>query len=201
MTFPLKHHPPDIPCSPAVLVPRNVVSKSEGHLRRDTIRHLSDSSKDAGEIQILVDRLEKQKLPRVLSMKEKVDAGQVLDEYDIGFLEQAFRDANTVMPLIDGHPEMVDRPEWFAPFMRLGTDEGLAITDEEDDAEFWMNAVTPALAQMHGFRLERRQLPPSDLTGSSVIRTTPKVGRNAPCPCGSGKKYKKCCGAGGNTLH
>ncbi|MBL4940036.1 MAG: SEC-C domain-containing protein [Colwellia sp.] len=21
----------------------------------------------------------------------------------------------------------------------------------------------------------------------------PKVGRNAPCPCGSGKKYKKCC--------
>jgi hypothetical protein len=27
------------------------------------------------------------------------------------------------------------------------------------------------------------------------IRTTPKVGRNEPCPCGSGKKYKKCCGA------
>ena len=24
----------------------------------------------------------------------------------------------------------------------------------------------------------------------------PKVGRNAPCPCGSGKKYKKCCGQG-----
>jgi len=26
-------------------------------------------------------------------------------------------------------------------------------------------------------------------------RTAPKVGRNDPCPCGSGKKYKKCCGA------
>ena len=26
-------------------------------------------------------------------------------------------------------------------------------------------------------------------------RSEPKVGRNAPCPCGSGKKYKKCCGA------
>lgn len=25
-------------------------------------------------------------------------------------------------------------------------------------------------------------------------RTAPKVGRNDPCPCGSGKKYKKCCG-------
>ena len=27
-----------------------------------------------------------------------------------------------------------------------------------------------------------------------VVRETRKVGRNEPCPCGSGKKYKKCCG-------
>jgi uncharacterized protein len=27
------------------------------------------------------------------------------------------------------------------------------------------------------------------------VRQSPKVGRNDPCPCGSGKKYKKCCGA------
>lgn len=26
-----------------------------------------------------------------------------------------------------------------------------------------------------------------------VVNTTPKVGRNDPCPCGSGKKHKKCC--------
>jgi preprotein translocase subunit SecA len=26
------------------------------------------------------------------------------------------------------------------------------------------------------------------------VRTTQKPGRNDPCPCGSGKKYKKCCG-------
>ena len=34
------------------------------------------------------------------------------------------------------------------------------------------------------------------------VRST-KVGRNEPCPCGSGKKYKKCCGAGGgsSTVH
>ncbi|MFO7595114.1 MAG: SEC-C metal-binding domain-containing protein, partial [Desulfocurvibacter africanus] len=30
-----------------------------------------------------------------------------------------------------------------------------------------------------------------------VKREAPKVGRNDPCPCGSGKKYKKCCGAAG----
>ncbi|MBQ7600326.1 MAG: SEC-C domain-containing protein, partial [Clostridia bacterium] len=28
-----------------------------------------------------------------------------------------------------------------------------------------------------------------------VVNKTAKVGRNDPCPCGSGKKYKKCCGA------
>ena len=31
--------------------------------------------------------------------------------------------------------------------------------------------------------------------GQTVRREAPKVGRNDPCPCGSGKKYKKCCGA------
>jgi preprotein translocase subunit SecA len=29
----------------------------------------------------------------------------------------------------------------------------------------------------------------------TVRRETPKVGRNEPCPCGSGKKYKNCHGA------
>jgi len=28
------------------------------------------------------------------------------------------------------------------------------------------------------------------------IRSDGRPARNAPCPCGSGKKYKKCCGAG-----
>lgn len=27
------------------------------------------------------------------------------------------------------------------------------------------------------------------------VRDQPKVGRNDPCPCGSGGKFKKCCGA------
>lgn len=30
---------------------------------------------------------------------------------------------------------------------------------------------------------------------SGTIRKADKVGRNDPCPCGSGKKYKKCCGS------
>jgi Predicted metal-binding protein related to the C-terminal domain of SecA len=30
----------------------------------------------------------------------------------------------------------------------------------------------------------------------TIKKEGPDVGRNDPCPCGSGKKYKKCCGAG-----
>ncbi len=32
------------------------------------------------------------------------------------------------------------------------------------------------------------------VTPGTVRNDAPKVGRNDPCPCGSGKKYKKCCG-------
>ncbi|HEY4956344.1 MAG TPA: SEC-C metal-binding domain-containing protein [Caldimonas sp.] len=34
-----------------------------------------------------------------------------------------------------------------------------------------------------------------DAAVKTVRHDTPKVGRNDPCPCGSGKKYKKCHGA------
>ena len=37
---------------------------------------------------------------------------------------------------------------------------------------------------------QRQDTAPGTVT---VTRTSPKVGRNDPCPCGSGKKYKKCC--------
>ena len=53
-------------------------------------------------------------------------------------------------------------------------------------------------------RRKRRELEQARMAGAGdrqpvqqVVRGTAKVGRNDPCPCGSGKKYKKCCGAGG----
>ncbi len=33
----------------------------------------------------------------------------------------------------------------------------------------------------------------SSLGKQPAVRSQEKVGRNSPCPCGSGKKYKKCC--------
>jgi len=38
--------------------------------------------------------------------------------------------------------------------------------------------------------------PSAPPVATPVVRDAPKVGRNDPCPCGSGKKYKKCCGIG-----
>ena len=34
----------------------------------------------------------------------------------------------------------------------------------------------------------------SNMQKIEPIRVEQKIGRNEPCPCGSGKKYKKCCG-------
>jgi preprotein translocase subunit SecA len=36
--------------------------------------------------------------------------------------------------------------------------------------------------------------PPSSPPSEAFVRRAPKIGRNEPCPCGSGKKYRKCCG-------
>jgi preprotein translocase subunit SecA len=53
-------------------------------------------------------------------------------------------------------------------------------------------------------RRKRRELEQARMAGAGdrqpvqqVVRSGSKVGRNDPCPCGSGKKYKKCCGANG----
>ncbi len=41
------------------------------------------------------------------------------------------------------------------------------------------------------------QAPQGEVKVKQIKLEQPKVGRNDPCPCGSGKKYKKCCGAKG----
>jgi len=57
------------------------------------------------------------------------------------------------------------------------------------------------LEQERRQRMEQEQQRLRQLGGSEtehaakpVRREGDKVGRNAPCPCGSGKKYKRCCG-------
>ena len=46
----------------------------------------------------------------------------------------------------------------------------------------------------------RKALYKEQKLSTTVVNTQPKVGRNDPCPCGSGKKYKKCCGANAQII-
>lgn len=44
------------------------------------------------------------------------------------------------------------------------------------------------------FSIEKRKDIQKQYRNSIMVRNVTKVGRNEPCTCGSGKKYKKCCG-------
>ena len=49
------------------------------------------------------------------------------------------------------------------------------------------------LAAMQGGMEEDAEIPEREYRQDTVRRNHPKIGRNDPCPCGSGKKYKNCC--------
>lgn len=62
---------------------------------------------------------------------------------------------------------------------------------KDQERETIIQAITPNVRAIHAYWLARRseQAPET----RPVRRSEPRVGRNDPCPCGSGKKYKKCC--------
>jgi uncharacterized protein len=63
--------------------------------------------------------------------------------------------------------------------------------------------IGAAAAVMRIYRyFQERRFTATYATGNSTTyqRVTPKVGRNEPCPCGSGKKYKQCCGRDHSAL-
>jgi len=62
----------------------------------------------AGVAAAIIERMEKQRLPRALELKAKVDLGGVLDDFDIDFLDRVFADTNELRPLLARHPEYQD---------------------------------------------------------------------------------------------
>ncbi|MFT5519542.1 MAG: hypothetical protein ACI9IA_000125 [Enterobacterales bacterium] len=64
-----------------------------------------NQSKEDGIIQVLVDRLVKQRLPRAISLQKKVEAGEMLSDFDVSFLEQVFADVSEIRGVIIDHPE------------------------------------------------------------------------------------------------
>ena len=102
------------------------------------------------------------------------------DWYEAGDPEEVGELLFPLLVLADALPEEEKRSVKPAEWRRLvrSCEESLADT----------------LVQIHDYWQVVREPPPT------VRRDAPKVGRNDPCPCGSGKKFKQCCGAAG-TLH
>lgn len=66
------------------------------------------SSNDAGTIQVLLERLNTQRLPRALDLKSRVDRGECLADYDLEFLQNVLTEARSAQSLIARHPEYHD---------------------------------------------------------------------------------------------
>ena len=66
---------------------------------------MSDPQQDTGLLAVLIERLESQRLPRAMELKNKVDRGESIDEFDLAFLQEVLSDAANVKPLIERHPE------------------------------------------------------------------------------------------------
>ena len=60
----------------------------------------------------------------------------------------------------------------------------------QQERENLQKAIAPNVREIHAHWLERRS---EHAPVGTVRRSGPKVGRNDPCACGSGKKFKKCC--------
>ena len=67
---------------------------------------MAESSRDAGVIAVLLKRFETQRLPKALALKERVDKGERLNDWDTAHLEEVLKDVKQIKPLIDEHPEL-----------------------------------------------------------------------------------------------
>ncbi len=135
----------------------------------------------------------------------EVFGGEMADTCEFGSVQEA----NEILGLMmrgmsirhDGWARLMDDEEhggWLIPVMMLyhEHDEDPEMrpkpisTEQREDVIVHMAA---GLLKAYGYFRAQREADRSVRPPESR-REVPKVGRNDPCPCGSGKKYKRCCG-------
>jgi uncharacterized protein len=92
------------------------------------------------------------------------------------------------------------RGGWLVPILALAHEHNLDLTmrpySEPISTEMREKLIVGAAAGVVGIYRHfqaQRLLETQPLNDTTVRRMTPKIGRNDPCPCGSGKKFKQCC--------
>lgn len=107
----------------------------------------------------------------------------------IGLMAYGQRD-----PLVEYKFQSYDIFEQMSENIKLDTIRGiLSLKLRKGEDEPKREAVAKVTSQSHGADAPAPRGTNAKPAGSSTVRVT-KVGRNDPCPCGSGLKYKKCCG-------
>lgn len=102
----------------------------------------------------------------------------------------------TMVGFLDGIDESLKVPN---PIEEL--EEDTVVNLAFDKEKLYKNMVDAKADWLYGlpaweeiFDEEKRKVLYRDAKKANTIIKGPKIGRNDPCPCGSGKKYKKCCG-------
>lgn len=120
--------------------------------------------------------------------KEYEDA----EAWAYGFVEGMKLCWNDWKPML----ETPDGQAWFRPIALLGEDNFCAdqheLTKTPPRRAKIAGEIPEAVLAMHAYWLPVRQAIYEREVAKTMQR---KVGRNDPCPCGSGMKFKKCCGA------
>ncbi|HEX5337266.1 MAG TPA: UPF0149 family protein [Gallionella sp.] len=75
------------------------------------------------------------------------------------------------------------------------TEEEEALTETPEQREEIGKQIPASISQIYRYWQPVRKVAVERMAVGTIQRDQPKVGRNDPCPCGSGKKFKKCCGA------
>jgi len=69
---------------------------------------MDTKDKDKGVIFVLLERFNKQRLPRALALKKKVESGELLNDYDHNLIEEVLKDTSQISSLIERNPEYKD---------------------------------------------------------------------------------------------
>ena len=80
---------------------------------------------DIGVIQVVLLRLESQRLPRIIEIKQRLDLGNTLNEFEIDYLSQALFDTRAILPYLDKHPEYIALLTSVIHYYKVITDEAL----------------------------------------------------------------------------